>query len=230
MARQPVPTFPGQPPLDQPYAPAGGLALPRDVGTAQSVADAAESRWGSTIARVNERLRAQGFYEVQMPDIQCPEVTTEALLTTDVRTYTVVYEGLLRWLNYTSVLYAHVRATLLGVENEMDSIASKKRIGLRAFNRALEKAEKKDIVNAEEMEDIINEDVIYSDLKLQKQELLQSKIELEARVEALERGLRVVSRQVEIRKAESLGGNRVQNMPNPNAYPGPQQGSWGPGR
>lgn len=230
MARQPVPAFPGQPPLDQPYEAAGGLALPRDVGTAQSVASAAESRWGSTITRVNERLRAQGFHEVQMPDIHCPEVTTEALLTTDVRTYTVVYEGLLRWFNYTGVLYARVRATLLGIENEMDAIASKKRIKLREFNRALDKAEKKDAVNAEEMEDIINEDIVYSDLKLQKQELTQAKIQLEARVEALERSLRVVSRQVEIRKAESLGGNRAQNMPNPNAYPGPQQGSWGPTR
>lgn len=219
----------GQPPLNEGYPQPGGLHLPRDVGTAQSVAAAVESRWGSTIARVNNRLQQQGFYDVTMPDVHCPEVTTDILLTTDVRTYTVAYEGLLRWFNYTGVLYARIRATLLGVENEMDTIASKKRTLLREYNRKLEKTQKKDVVNADEMEDIINEDVVYSDLKLQKQELMQAKIQLEARVEGLERSLRVVSRQVEIRKVESMGGNRAQNMPNPLPLPGPSRGQWGGG-
>ena len=111
--RQPVPEQ--MPPLDQPYPQGGGLQLPDNVGTAHSVAVAVESRWGGTIARVNARLQQQGFYDVQMPELRCPEVTTDALLTTDVRTYTVVYDGLLRWFNYTGVLYARVRATLLGV-------------------------------------------------------------------------------------------------------------------
>ena len=216
-----------QPHQHVPFEPSGGLHLPRDVGTPASVEQAVEARWSSTIGRVNARMYQQGFYDLPIPQISCPEVTTDALMTTDMRQYTVVYEGLLRWYNYAAVLYARCRATLLGVDNAMGDIAAKKRIGFRQHNQVVTKDQR---LSVAEMDDSIDQDPVYNDLKLQQQELQQFKLQLETRVEGLERSLRVVSRQIEIRKTESQSGNRMGNMPSPGPYPGPQappQGQWG---
>jgi hypothetical protein len=200
------------------------------MGTPESVAAATESRWSATITRVNAKMKSSGFFDLPIPQMACPDVTADALLTNDVKQYTITYEGQLRWFNYTVVLLAACRATLLGVDNEMEDIAAKTRIKLREFNK---NASKEDKVGAQEMSDIIDQDIVYNDLKLQQQELMQHKYLMQARLDVLELCLKVVSRTVEIRKTESQGGNRVNNLPNPNAYPGPHQqpqqpqGQWG---
>ena len=219
----------GQPQFTPQPAEAGGLHIPVAIGTPASVATAVESRWSSTIERVNARMKSRGFYDLPTPQIACPDVTAEALLTNDINQYTVTYEGQLRWFNYAVVLLASCKATLLGVDNEMEDIAAKTRIKLREFNKG---ARKEDKVGTQEMADMIDQDPVYNDLKLQQQELTQNKLLLQARYEMLELCLKVVSRQVEIRKAEGQAGSRGQNLPNQNNYPGPhqqqpQQGQWG---
>jgi hypothetical protein len=198
----------------------GALHLPKDIGLAQSTAQAIENQW-NTITTVDARLKAQGIHANDTPNIECPPVTTEALVTTDIKEYTTVFSQQLRWYNYVTRLVADVRAILLQVSNEMDAIEAAKRIHFRQVNEGKAKSDK---MSAGEMEDLILQDPHYRDLKLQKQELEQQRIKLDAWCESLDRNLKTVSRQIENRKAEANGGNREANMP------GHASGRWEPGR
>lgn len=193
-----------------PYTGGLGLQLPpqKDVGISESEAQAAENAW-STIERVRARMDARGLLENPEPRVECPVVTAEALLTTDIREYTTVFAAQLRWYNYTVQLLADVRAVLLEVENAMEDIATSQRQNFRRMNDGKKKTDK---IPLNEMNDLIEQDPVYKTLKLQKQELTQEKLILEAKAETLERSLKTVSRQIENRKAEGAGGNREGNM------------------
>lgn len=198
----------------------GGLSLPDDIGISESSAAAIEKRW-STIAKVDERLRLKGIHANDQPDVVCPPVTTAALVTTDINEYTTVFSAQLRWYNYTTRLLADVRAIILEVKNAMSDIEVEKREHFRKLNEGRAKPDKMD---KQEMEDAIELDPQYRDLKLQFQELEQERIKIDAWSESLDRSLKTVSRQIENRKAEGMGGSRENNMT------GSARGSWGEGR
>lgn len=191
----------------------GGLGLtlpaPKDVGISESEARATENAW-STIDKVRARMTAFGLAENPEPRIECPDVTAELLLTTDIREYTMVFAAQLRWYNYTVRLLADVRSVLLEVDNAMSDIASSQRQKFRKMN---ESAPKSDKIAVNEMDDRIDQDPTYKTLKLQKQQLDQERILLDAKADTLERNLKTVSRQIENRKAEASAGNREANMP-----------------
>lgn len=196
----------------------GGLQLPKDVGIGESVAKATEAAW-STIERVNARMTARGLDSNPDPDIECPIVTAEALLTPDITKYTTVYAAQLRWYNYVVVLLADVRAILLEVENAMEDLAAQRRIEFKERNKQVGK-KSDDWMSEQEMKDRILQDPTYKNLKQQQQLLEQERIKLDAKSDMLERNLKTISRQIENRKAEAAGGQREGNMP------GHATGSW----
>jgi hypothetical protein len=199
-----------------------GLRLPRDVGIPESVAQTIESRW-NTISVVDARLKAVGFHDNDMPNIECPVVTTEMLVTPDVKEYTTVFSAQLRWYNYVTRLLADVRAVILQLKNEMDDISASKRSGFRALNEHKAKADK---ISPTEMEDLILQDPHYQELRLQHQQLEQQRIKLDAWADSLDRNLKTVSRQIENRRTENLGSTREGNM----AGDSSRRGSWEPRR
>lgn len=201
-----------------PQTGSGGLQLPKDVGVSESEARAIENAW-STIQRVNARLCASGLDENPEPDIECPVVTAEALLTPDIKDYTTVFAAQLRWFNYAVVLLADVRAIILEVDNAMEDIASSKRLKFKDDNKRVGK-KSLDWMSEKEMADHIFQDPHYKELNLQKQKLEQERIKLDAKSNTLERNLKTISRQIENRKAEAVGGAREGNMP------GHATGSW----
>lgn len=188
---------------------AGGLHLPRDIGVSTTEAQAIETRW-NTIDKVDARLQQQGIHTNNQPDVTCPDVTAEALMHPDINEYTRVFAAQLRWYNYVTRLLADVRAVLLQIGNEMDDIERAKRTHFRSLNEGRGRTDKVSVV---EMEDLIGQDPTYRSLKLQKQELDQQRIKLDAWGDSLDRNLKTVSRQIENRKTESIGGNREGNMP-----------------
>ncbi len=196
----------------------GGLHLPKDVGVSESTAKAIESAW-STIQRVDGYLKSVGIHQNEVPDVECPIVTAEALTDPDIKKYTVVFAAQLRWYNYTARLLADIRALILEVKNAMDDIETSKRIEFRKMNEGAPKAEK---IDKQEMEDLIAQDPHYRALKLQFQELEQQRIKVDAWSDSLDRNLKTVSRQIENRKTENQGGNREGNMP------GHSTGRWAP--
>lgn len=195
-----------------------GLQLPpeKDLGIAQSTVRAAENAW-STIEKVRARMDAFGLSDNPEPRVECPVVTAEALLSPDYKAYSTVFAAQLQWYNYTVRLLADVRAVLLEVDNAMTDIASSQRQQFRKLN---ERAAKADKIPVNEMDDRIEQDPAYKTLKLQKQQLDQERILLDAKADTLERNLKTVSRQIENRKVESGAGNRDANMP------GAASGRW----
>ncbi len=194
----------------------GGLHLPKDVGLSDTEAQTIYNRW-NTVEEVNARLKAFGIHDNQEPQIECPRVTAEELVNPDIKRYTIVYAAQLQWYNYAVRLHADIKAVLLGVQNEMSDIESAKRIHFRSVD---EGKKDKDKMSATEMKDLINVDPRYRELRLQEQHFSQQNLKMSAWVESLDRNLKVVSRQIENRKAEAAGGVREGNMP------GATLGTW----
>lgn len=190
----------------EPSTSGGSLHLPKDIGVATSTASTIEN-WWNTIEAVNKRLALAGIHPNIEPDIVCPEITAEILLTDDVRVYTTAYSAQNRWNNYVTRLHGDVRAVLLQVENEMTDIAAAKRNYFRTTYTGKEK------MSVLEMEDAISQDPHYRELRLMKQQLDQQRIKLDTWLEGLVNNTKIVSRQIELRKTEYGNGNREGNMP-----------------
>jgi hypothetical protein len=188
----------------------GGLNLPRDVGIPETETQSITQRW-NTVKLIDARLEALGMHRNDEPDIECPPVTTEALVTTDIREYSTIFSAQLRWYNYVTRLVADVRAVILEVKNAMGDIERHKRKYFREMDEGKTKKDGK--MTVQEMEDDIELDPAYRDLKLHAQQLEQTRIKLDAWGESLDRNLKTVSRQIENRKAEGLAGSREGNMP-----------------
>jgi hypothetical protein len=187
----------------------GGLQLPKDIGISDTEVQVIAGRW-NTVGDVDARLKRFGIHENQEPDVVCPIVTAEELVNPDLQRYTIVYAAQLRWYNYAVRLHADIKAALLGVQNEMSDIESAKRIHFRQRD---EGKKDKDKMSATEMKDLINMDPVYRELRVQEQHFSQQNLKMSAWVESLDRNLKVVSRQIENRKAEAAGGMREGNMP-----------------
>jgi hypothetical protein len=189
----------------------GGLTVPKNVGVSETEQQNIHGKW-DTIENVENELAMEGFVPMGTPEFECPQVTEDALTTPDSKEYTTTYARQLAWFNYSSQVLARVTAHLLQIENEMDFIESKLRKQFREVRRPKESGKGFDKMSAEEMKDEIRLDPRYSELTLQAQVFKQKKTELSVFVEGIERGLKVISRQVEIRKMEIEQG-RV-NIPN----------------
>lgn len=185
-----------------------GLSLPQITGVGESTEKRLHQEW-TTLDEVEDRLANEGFLPFPQPEFTCPQITEDALTTADSKAYTGMYAQQLAWFNYASTTLARCTADLLQVTNEMNIIESTMRKGFRARMKAGGKEAK---MSAEEMQDEITLDERYSYLLHRKQILTQYKTELGTYTENIERGLKVISRQVEIRKME-LEQSRV-NIPN----------------
>jgi len=174
----------------------GGLRVPRNIGVAESEQKAVHNHW-DTIGKVEGTLAMEGFVAMECPSFQCPMVTEEVLTTADSKAYTEAYAQQLAWFNYASQTLARATAHLLQVTNEMEMIEARMR---RQFREGIRNGGGK--MTEKEMADEIMLDDRYSELLHFKQVTTQRKIELQAFTEGVERGLKVISRQVEIRKME----------------------------
>jgi len=184
----------------------GGLSIPKNVGVGETEQQKIHSTW-DTIDKVEAELGMDGFIPMTTPEFECPQVTEEELTTEDSKSYTQTFARQFAWFNYSSQVLARVTVRLLQVENEQAIIASKMRDG---FKERIRNGAPK--MTVEEMKDQINLDPRYQELMLQAQIYQQKKTVLSAFAEGIERGLKVISRQVEIRKGE-IEQSRV-NIPN----------------
>lgn len=176
------------------------------------------SQW-DTIGAIEGEIAMKGFVPMDTPLYECPQITEELLTTADHDAYTAAFTQQLAWFNYASQVLAQATSHLLQYENEMEMIESR----LRTTFREEISGGTRSKMTKEEMQDEINLDKRYGELKLGAQKYKQKKIQLQAYVEGIERGLRVISRQIEIRKME-MEQNRV-NIPGRGGY---QQGqNWG---
>jgi len=200
----------------------GGLSIPASLGMSPGEEKAATHRW-STLEHVVDSLNSWGFGDATQPSVECPAITPELLLTPDIQQHTVVFAGQLRWHNYAVTLDARIRGEMLQIKNEMEDIEAETRKRLRKENEGRGRGEKLTELG---INDEVQTTPRYRELKIRLQELQQMKYELDARITELEQNLKVVSRQIELRKEEAQSGDREQNMP----HAIKRQGPWSPNR
>lgn len=185
----------------------GGLSLPTNMGMSPKEEEVVSHRW-DTLEKVIDTLGSWGFREAVSPDIEYPTVTADMLLTQDIKDYTTMFTSFLRWFNYSNKMKARVIAELLQLENEMNDIAAETRKRLRRENEGRKKP-----LGVKDIEDEIDTNLRHRELKIRAQSMKQMKIEMDAQCEELERSLRVISRNIEVRKEELGDGRKAENMP-----------------
>ena len=198
----------------------GGLRLPKVVGAGLAKENATHQRWG-TLDRVHDRLAEWKVPEGVEPSIECPQLTAELLLTPDPKVYTTAFSHIRWWYGYANRLLARANAELLQIDNEMEDLQAELLKKFKEQNANLPKPQK---MSAKEIDAEVVTDLRYREVKLAQQEVMQTKILLAAWVDDLDRALKLISRQVELRKEDNEAAKREQGMPVREKYP---QGSFG---
>ena len=191
------------------------LRLPRThpLGAGEEQTKTLQQHW-NTVDIVEEEIKQQGLSEHPRPQVACPELDVDTLTGTDSRSYTELYVHLLAWFAYTSELLAQVQARVLQYENMQDILAAQTRKEARDLSDAA--GVKKPTV--EELKDRLLLNPEYLEVMRQLQHYQQSKIMLDKKVESIERSLRVISRQVEIRRLDIEQNRTATTMPGRNQY------------
>jgi hypothetical protein len=194
----------------------GGLILPRNIGVGRSIVENTGKLW-NTLPDVEEHLKELKVPDLTEPTVEPPNITAELLLTPNPKEYTVMFASARVWYGYATRLLARTNAALLEVTNQIANLEPELRKKLRDHNRLIPKDQR---MSVGELDDEVAVDKDLQGLKLTEQKLKQYKLELTAWHEDLDRQLKLVSRQVEIRREDNAGGRNEQNMP------GRQNGSW----
>ena len=194
----------------------GGLVLPRNIGIGKTIVERTGKLW-NTLPDVEEHLRDLKVPDLTEPSVEPPNITAELLLTHDVKEYTVMFAAARVWYGYATRLLARTNAALLEATNQIANLEPELRKKLREQNRLLSKDQR---LGTAEVDDEVALDTDLQDLKLTEQKLKQYKLELTAWHDDLDRQLKLVSRQVEVRREDYAGGKNEANMP------GRQAGTW----
>lgn len=191
----------------------GGLRLPSvTTGVGVTTEEEIHQRWQKYDTVLEYISTVLGIQPPQEPDYALPELRVEDLTTPDSTTYTETYTKINAWFGYLSEVKARHDAKVLEIEVEMEDLEATTRERMRQLNtRKTAKGEPKP-PSAQEMSDTIAMDSRYRELKQQK--LFQQQVLklLNARVEKVDRELRLISRQVEIRKQDFEQNNRQGSM------------------
>lgn len=174
-----------------------------------------------TMDEVEKQLAKWGFsLNTTPPPFPVPEVSATQLTTDFNKDYTTMYANQLAWLNYTSPLLAHVKATLIELEHALQDITVKMRKELRRKNQELDRTDR---LSEKDIEDVIWCDPSHKELIVEKQRFDQMRLRLQSHVDAMEQNMRVISRQVEIRKLEIDNRGIENRMPQRGTLRTPQR-------
>lgn len=151
-----------------------------------------------TAGDVERSLEKRGFKTHSQPTFACPELTADILTTTDTRHYTETYAHLLAWFNFASEKLAQVQSNILQFKNMRDILLAE---GRKVVKTQLDVTGKKKM-SQKEFDDHMLLNAEYQEVIFQLQQSQQSELILGTRVEGIERSLRLISRQIEIRKLD----------------------------
>ena len=168
----------------------------------------------NTIGRVTERLRAKGVILPESPPpFPIPEVTT-TLVDGDNQEYLKTNAKYLAWLNFILPHLALTRGIILEVANEKTHIGAY----YRKSSKDIDAQSGRKKPTAEETNDAISLDPRFTELSQIEQEMTQEKYLLEAKVEELERTLRVISRHLEAKKLDVEENKIGMGLPQRHPY------------
>lgn len=189
----------------------GGLQLPKELGISGKIQQEIHGEW-DTFGVMQDDLEQRGFGPVGKPDFQRPVLTPDILATINGSGISELYTKVSAWQAYANDLFSRIRGGITQVQNEMHYLSIELRGGLiRARSNAKEKKPTKDDIQA-----AIELNPRYKELVLELQKLEQQRFIMEGHVDSLNRMLRVVSRQIELRRQElegNVGGRGYADHP-----------------
>jgi hypothetical protein len=191
----------------------GGLYVPPDM---DSVGEQAEKdihrRWEYS-QEVSEYLENElGVTPPVEPNFACPTLSSDDLTNPDSTAYTTRYAEFMAWYTYLTEVLSRHESKLLEFEYEMEDIASTVRESLRKNSTRKTKDGETKAPSAGEMEDRIQTNLRFIELKQRKLRTTEIVKRLSAKTEGLYRQIQLLSRQVEIRRQNFDGGNRSSNV------------------
>lgn len=191
------------------------LRLPSNLGIGNEQKSAIALRW-DTFTQVMEAVEKIGLHARTLPEYEIPEVDALVLTAPDSFQYTELHTKLLSWWQPMAEMTAQIKAGVLQMENMLEEVEAATRDALREESKQLPKQER---YTAECLKDkvVLNPEVAR--VKRSLQVVQQRKLIFEARLEALERALKLVSRQIELRKLDFEGSRVNSNMPGRGRYP-----------
>jgi hypothetical protein len=207
--------------------PHGGLKLGGMVsGVGESEAEQIHQEWASYPA-VEKYLETHlALVKPSEPEFACPVLRAEDLTTNDNKAYTEIYAQRVAWFGFLSERKAEHDAIVLEIEAEMTFIETRIRNQQRKNSKKVTRSGETKAPPVQEMEDVINSDTRH--IELQQKLVFHRQVlkRLNARVESLDREIRLTSRQVEIRRQDfdnaGRGGGTVrqpsQGMRPPGSY------------
>ncbi len=192
------------------------LRIPRTlpVGVGEEKKKQIQGEWDTADA-VEIGIRDRGFPDHTQPTFDCPEIDINLLTNPDSKQYSEAYSRLLGWFTFASEALAQLQVRVLQYENMQDIIAAQTRQTAR--EQSDQQGAKKP--TAEEMKDRLLRNPEYLDITLNLQKYQQGMIIMSAKVEGLERTLRLISRQIEIRRLD------IEQQRTSTAIPGRNQRS-----
>ncbi len=182
----------------------GGLNLGSTpiTGVGESEAQEIHQQWES-YPHVKRYLEEQlALIPPREPEFACPPLRVEDLTTTDSKAYTETYTQRVAWFGLLSERKAEHDAIVLEIDAEMSAIETRLRTNMRKNNSRKTRGGESKAPPAQEMEDVINSDPRYIELKQKQVYHCQILKLLNARVETLDREIRLTSRQVELRRQD----------------------------
>ena len=183
----------------------GGLRLPDALGPGEQQEHGVQNVW-DTFDEVELEMTRMGFPPIPMPNFGCPELTADLLTTPNASQYTTAYQQMEGWHNYAINTLARMKALQLQIANEMSKIERLVKDGAKPTPPAKK-------LTVDQLKDMVENHPRYEELKIEDQEWEQKKIILQSHCTRLEKDLKLLSRQVEIRRQDWEGGGGGKGVP-----------------
>lgn len=167
--------------------------LPLGAGREQT--QAVTKTW-NTVDIVLEEMELRGLGQKDQPVFQCPELDVEVLTTNDSRHYSQTYAELLAWFGYVSTIHAEIKARVLQYKNMQRVLAAQSKKTQRDVKTGVKKPTK------DELEEALLLNPEYQQVTLELQRHEQANFLYDAKVDNIERSLRLISRQIEVRRLD----------------------------
>jgi hypothetical protein len=183
------------------------LFINKPVGLTPEDETGAHGTW-QTIEKVQSRLADKGItVRDDPPPFPMPEITT-TLVASDNVDYLKVNTQYLVWLNYLTPHLAIIKGSLLEIRNEKEHISAMYKEANRQGEEMAETKSPKDSVS-----NAVLLDPRHIELRQQEQELMQEEYQIDEHVNNLVRTMKVLSRNIEMKKLDADQNRINANMP-----------------
>lgn len=188
-----------------------GLRKPsnKDLAIGASTIEETINTW-STDQQVRHDLESSYgvSFKYQPPSAPEPSIVAADLTKPDSTGYTELYVNVNNWWAFYAEVLASIRVDVKQFQNTLDLLEAQARDELRKQNKNLNR---EDRLSQKEIDDAILTNPALMEVRLKLQKAEQQQMLLAARVETYERNLKLISRQVEIRRLDHeqtmVGGN-----------------------